>query len=61
MRERPPRSGQWQLRAFAGADPLTGKPLQKSRAFKGTERAAAKALAAFVTEMSQGKVEKTSV
>jgi len=60
MRERPPGSGQWQLRAFAGADPLTGKPRQVSRTFKGTEKAAGKALAAFVTEQSKGKVDKTS-
>jgi integrase len=60
MRERPPGSGNWQLRAFAGTDPLTGRPRQKSRTFHGSERAAAKALAAFVTEVGSGKVDKTS-
>jgi hypothetical protein len=37
-----------------------GKLRQVSRTFKGTEKAAGKALAAFVTETNQGKVEKTS-
>ena len=48
MRERPP--GHWQLRAFAGNDSITGKPTQRSKTFKGTEKQAAKELAAFVTE-----------
>ena len=59
MRERPPGSGQWQLRVFAGSDPLTGRPRQVSRTFKGTKAAAGKALAALVTEVSKGLVPKS--
>jgi integrase len=59
MRERPPGSGQWQLRAFAGADPTSGRPVQVSRAFEGTERAAAKALAGLVADVEAGRFERT--
>ena len=58
MRERSPRH--WQLRAFAGRDLLTGKPQQVSRTFIGGERAAAKALAALVTEVESGKFNRTT-
>jgi integrase len=59
MRERPPGSGQWQLRAFAGADSTTGRPVQVSRAFVGTERAAVKALAGLVADVESGRFERT--
>ena len=52
MRERSP--GHWQLRAFAGTDPVTGMATQVARTFVGTERAASKALAALVTEVDAG-------
>jgi len=58
LRERSP--GHWQLRAFAGADPVTGKPTQVARTFVGTERAASKALAALVTEVEAGIFAPTS-
>ena len=58
MRERSP--GRWQLRAFAGRDPLTGKPRQVARTFVGGERAAAKALAALVAEVESGKFNRTT-
>ncbi len=58
MRERSP--GHWQLRAYAGRDPVTGKPRQVTRTFKGGERAAAKALAALVTEVEAGKFSRTT-
>ena len=58
MRERSP--GQWQLRAFAGRDQLTGKSQQVARTFIGGERAAAKALAALVAEVESGKFNRTT-
>ena len=58
MRERSP--GRWQLRVFAGSDPLTGKPRQVARTFIGGERAAAKALAALVAEVESGKFDRTT-
>jgi integrase len=60
MRERPPGSGHWQLRAFAGFDPLTKRRKQLARTFHGSEKEAGKALAAFVTEVAKGEVDKTS-
>ena len=54
MRERSP--GHWQLRAFAGNDSITGKPTQRAKTFTGTEKQAAKELAAFVTEIAAGNV-----
>ncbi len=59
MRERSP--GHWQLRAFAGPDPVTGKPRQMARTFTGTERAAAKALGKLVSEVESGKFNRTNV
>lgn len=58
MRERSP--GHWQLRAFAGPDPVTGRPRQVARTFVGGERAAAKALSALVTEVEAGKFDRTT-
>jgi len=58
MRERSP--GHWQLRAYAGRDPATGKPRQVTRTFRGGERAAAKALAALVTEVGTDKFRGTT-
>ena len=60
MRERPPGSGHWQMRAYAGDDPLTGRPVQVSRTFVGTERQAAKELSRLVTEVSDGRFQRTT-
>jgi integrase len=57
IRER--SEGHWELRAFAGRDPVTKKPRQATRTFVGGERAAAKALAALVTEVESGKFKRT--
>jgi integrase len=58
MRERSP--GRWQLRAFAGPDPVTGKPRQIARSFKGTEKQAGKELAKLVDEVEAGKYTGTT-
>ncbi|MGO8873688.1 MAG: tyrosine-type recombinase/integrase [Acidimicrobiales bacterium] len=58
MRERSP--GHWELRAFAGRDPITGKPKQATRTFVGGERAAAKALGALVADVDAGKFKPTT-
>jgi integrase len=58
MRERSP--GRWQLRAFAGPDPVTGKPRQIARSFKGSQTAAGKALAKLVSEVEAGKYTGTT-
>jgi integrase len=60
MRERPPGSGHWELRAFTGKDPVTGKPRQATRTFRGGERAAGKALSAFVAEVEAGRYTGTT-
>ena len=36
MRQRAP--GHWELRAFVGRDPISGKPRQATRTFVGSER-----------------------
>lgn len=43
----------WELRAFAGRDPLTGRPRDRSSTFRGGKREAERALAALVA--STGK------
>jgi integrase len=60
MRERSP--GKWQLRAYVGDDPVTGKPRQVSRTYTAPrleagagKREAAKQLAALVAEVEKGK------
>jgi integrase len=58
MRERSP--GHWELRAFAGNDPVSGKPRQATRTFVGGERAAARALSGLVAEVEAGKFKRTS-
>jgi integrase len=60
MRERPEGSGHWQLRAYVGVDPVTGRERQASRTFHGSQRAAAKALAAFVAEADKGRFDETT-
>lgn len=58
MRERSP--GHWELRAFTGRDPVTGRPRQATRTFHGTEKEASKALSQLVAEVESGKFERTS-
>ena len=55
MREK--RPGYWELRVFAGADPLTGRRHYRTRAFRGTKRQAQSALAVLVTEVDGGVVQ----
>jgi integrase len=59
MRERSP--GHWELRAFAGVDPLTGKQRRASRTFRGGEREAAKELNRLVAEVDTGRFNKSNV
>jgi integrase len=56
-RDKGPR---WELRAFAGRDPVSGHPRQVSRTFRGGKREARKALDALVAEVAQGKGVGTS-
>ncbi len=58
MRERSP--GHWELRAFIGRDPKSGKPRQATRSFHGTQRAAGKALSALVPEVETGRFNRSS-
>jgi integrase len=58
MRERSP--GHWELRAFTGRDPVTDAPRQATRTFRGTEKEAGKALSQLVSEVENGKFERTS-
>ena len=55
------RPGVWQLRAYLGRDPVTNRPRQVTRVFRGSETAANKALAKLVSEASEGKIESTTV
>jgi integrase len=59
MRERPPGSGRWQLRVFAGIDPTTGRPRQASKTFVGNAAAAERALRSFASEAERGKVDRS--
>jgi integrase len=59
MRERPPGSGHWQLRAFAGVDQATGRPRQVSKTFVGNASAAERALRSFISEAEMGKVDRS--
>lgn len=47
--------GRWRLRVYVGTTD-TGKPLQKSRQFRGSAREADTALRRFVTEVENGQV-----
>jgi integrase len=60
LRERPTGSGHWQLRVFLGPDPVTGKPLQVTRTYRGTEAKAKVALGRFATEVGDGKFNRTT-
>ena len=58
MRERSP--GHWELRAFIGRDPVTGKVRQTTRTFHGTEKGAGKALSQLVSEVEAETFDRTS-
>lgn len=45
----------WELRVYTGRDPLTKRPRQISRTFRGGKRDATTELAKMVTEASEGK------
>lgn len=61
LRERPPGSGHWQLRAFTGSDPATGRPVQVSKSFTGNAAAAQRALRSFVADVAAGATDQTKV
>lgn len=48
------RGSAWELRAYAGIDPLTKRQKYLTRTFRGGKREAEEALARFVTEVSGG-------
>jgi integrase len=48
------RGNAWELRAYAGIDPLTNRQKYLTRTFRGGKREAEEALARFVTEVSGG-------
>jgi integrase len=54
MRERVP--GVWELRVSIPRDPMTGKPRQISRTFRGGKRAANAALSRLVVDHQDGKL-----
>jgi len=48
------RGDSWELRAYAGPDPVSGRQKYVTRTFRGTKRDAEDALARFVVEVSGG-------
>jgi integrase len=44
----------WELRAYAGIDPLTNRQKYVTRTFRGGKREAEESLARFVTEVAGG-------
>ncbi len=48
------RGDAWELRAYVGRDPVTGREKYKTRTFRGGKRAAEAELARFVTEVAGG-------
>ena len=48
------RGGSWELRAFAGRDPVTGREIYRTTTFRGGKREAEDALARFVQEVAGG-------
>jgi hypothetical protein len=51
MRQR--GSGSWELRAYLGTDPETGKRRYATRTIRGTQRAAQRALAELVEDAAR--------
>lgn len=58
-RERPPGSGNWELRVYLGRDPVTGRKLWKYDRFQGGARAAERALAAFAASTQAERAPAT--
>lgn len=48
------RGAVWELRAYVGRDPVTGRKKYLTRTFRGGKRAAEEVLAKFVTEVGGG-------
>jgi len=48
------RGEAWELRAYAGIDPITNRQKYVTRTFRGGKREAEEALARLVTEVSGG-------
>ncbi len=48
------RGEAWELRAYAGVDPITNRQKYVTRTFRGGKREAEEALARLVTEVSGG-------
>ncbi len=48
------RGGAWELRAYVGRDPVTGRQSYRTRTFRGGKRDAEAELARFVTQMAGG-------
>ncbi len=48
------RGDAWELRAYVGVDPVTGRQKYKTRTFRGGKREAEAELARFVTQVSGG-------
>src|SRR5579871_3265390 len=46
------RGDVWELRAYAGRDPVSGRKLYRTRSFRGGKREAEDALAKFVQEVT---------
>lgn len=58
-RQRQP--GVWELRVYTGTDPVTKRPRQVSRTFRGTGKAADTELAKLIAEASAGRFDATDV
>jgi len=46
------RGDAWELRAYAGRDPVSGRPIYRTRTYRGRKRDAEDALAKFVQEVA---------
>lgn len=56
IRERSP--GVWRLRVYVGDDPVSGRPIQVHRTFKGSKAGARKELARFQVEAQKCKITR---
>lgn len=55
------REGVWEIRAYIGRDPVTGKPRQVSRTFHGGAKGADAALRDLIDRQSPGRVDGLGV
>ena len=53
MSVREKRPGYWEVRVYAGRDPITGKSRSVARGLRGTKREAKRLEASLVTDLSQ--------